>query len=404
MLDATREREAAERARAEAERQFQTSEYPRYGRATHLEVAAAHERMAETLEEFGTEPPAPTGNAFSDRRARRVWALRIKAARKRVESAQLAARSHDMGSRRPLGQPIVGCASRQRAQRNAIERERRVDERAHEAYREAQELERRASAAERNGAVFQDDPEAIEKLREKLARLERDRAALKARRVSSTLPLLNYRAESVTVVSPWRSDPMILPVVEISKAEYARLHTDHKGTRPVSWAAHRVRTMMHRTPGQAPYGGSLVVAFLTDSKAHPIPTDAPAIDTSRETSAYQLSNLSARIADVRKRIEALEAREAADAAAGGEDRVLLELPGCRVVERIDLNRYALESSGKPSREVTQECRKLGLRWWRSESVWVAWRNGAGRYAIEQAAKGYSHWYTTTHPEAISDAS
>lgn len=399
MFDATREREAANRARAEAERQYQTSEYPRYGRACHLDVAAAHEAMAETIEENGAEPPALTGNPFADRRARRVWALRIKAARKRVESAQLRARSHDMGSRRPLGQPLQGSPARRRAQANAIERERRVDDRAHEAYREAQELERRASAAERNRAVFQDDPEAIDKLRTKLARLEADRKALKSRRVSSTLPLLNYRAESISVVSPYRSEPMTLGQVECTKAEYARVHPEMKGTRPVVGAAHRVRTMVARAAGKPAYAGSLVVVFLTDSKVHAVPTDAPAIDTSTETSAYQLSNISQRIAQVRERIEALEKQEAADGAVGHVDQVLAELPGCRIVERVDLNRYAMESSWKPPREVTRRCRELGLRWWRSDGCWVAWRNGAGRRAIEEAARVYSAAWVAAHPSA-----
>jgi hypothetical protein len=46
--------------------------------------------------------------------------------------------------------------------------------------KEAETLERRAAFAEKNTAISSDDPDALPKLREKVARLEKDRATMRA--------------------------------------------------------------------------------------------------------------------------------------------------------------------------------------------------------------------------------
>src|SRR5678809_943146 len=70
------------------------------------------------------------------------------------------------------------------------------------------------------------------------------------------LPLCNYRApEGVTIENIYHRGEMIhYPQIEMTKAEYAKINVDYKGTRVVDHS-HRVRTTMQRH--------SLVCVFLT---------------------------------------------------------------------------------------------------------------------------------------------
>jgi len=96
---------------------------------------------------------------------------------------------------------------------------------------------------------------------------EQGATALLARKPKSAkaqLPLCNYRTPGgLTIENQWNRGEMIhYPQVEMTQADYAKIHTDYKGTRVVGHS-HRVRTTMQRH--------SLVCVFLTDSKVHPIP-------------------------------------------------------------------------------------------------------------------------------------
>jgi hypothetical protein len=82
------------------------------------------------------------------------------------------------------------------------------------------------------------------------------------------LPLLNYKAKSVAVKSPYLShgETLTLSFVEMTKAEYAKYHDDYKCTRIVN-GTHRVRLVMKEH--------SLWAVYLTDSKTHEIPKEEP---------------------------------------------------------------------------------------------------------------------------------
>lgn len=83
-------------------------------------------------------------------------------------------------------------------------------------------------------------------------------------------PLLNYRAPggSIRCANIYHRGEFIdYPQVEMTAAEYAKIHADYKGTRnPHGTAPHRVRICMQ--PGN---GHNLVSVFITDSKVHPVP-------------------------------------------------------------------------------------------------------------------------------------
>lgn len=86
----------------------------------------------------------------------------------------------------------------------------------------------------------------------------------KTKRTAPKLPpLLNVKAESITVKNPYRAEPMTLPVESVTAAEWAKIAPDYKCTR-VAVAGFRVRTALRR-------GNSLAAIFLTDAKEHAHP-------------------------------------------------------------------------------------------------------------------------------------
>jgi hypothetical protein len=79
----------------------------------------------------------------------------------------------------------------------------------------------------------------------------------------AALPLLNYKAESI-IASRFFYDgkSATLPIVEMTKAEFAKIPADYKSTRVID-GTHRYRVAMR--------SGGLFGVFLTDSKAHDRP-------------------------------------------------------------------------------------------------------------------------------------
>lgn len=358
-------RKSAESSRADAERHYNTSEYPRYGRAVHNDLATAIDALADWLDENGTEPTTGS-NRYESRKIARVYWLKRKALEKKVESARLAAESHDMGSRRPLGQPLVGSPARRRAQRNAIERERRKDQKAYNTHNEAVELERRARAAENNTAISSADPEAINKLKDKLKSLESTLAGYKARK-PKTPPLLNYRKpEGFKIENRYHAGQFDhYDQIEMTKAEWKRKAKDFKSTRVVD--GHRIRTAMHNEGGRN--GLTLSAVFLTDSKEHAEPAEPAELDTDTTTTTtervpvYRINNLNAEIRRVKSRIAELESRATYTAR---DERTIGDV---RVVDNLEYHKVELHFPSKPDEETRRLIKRYGFRWVRSVGCW-----------------------------------
>lgn len=109
---------------------------------------------------------------YEAKRERRVNNLR-RAAKKKAEEAQMRFDLSDsMASIIPMGQPILVGHHSENADRRYRERIHNHMRKGIDAQRQAQEYERRADAAEKNRAIFTEDPDAAEKLTDKIERLE----------------------------------------------------------------------------------------------------------------------------------------------------------------------------------------------------------------------------------------
>lgn len=119
-------------------------------------------------------------NRYEEKKAARIQRLIERARKKESESSELCLRSSEMASVIPFGQPIlVGHHSegRDRRYRNKIHN---MMDKSVEAGQEARRLLEKAEAAENNTAISSDDPEAVRKLKEKLASLEKTQELMKS--------------------------------------------------------------------------------------------------------------------------------------------------------------------------------------------------------------------------------
>jgi hypothetical protein len=119
---------------------------------------------------------------YRDRRLRRAERLRQWAEKRRQKSGAAFTRADTIASGIPLGQPIlVGHHSEKHHRRDLA----RIDTAMHagiEHQRTAASMASRADEIERQAdhAIYDDDPDAIERLRERIAELEARRERMKA--------------------------------------------------------------------------------------------------------------------------------------------------------------------------------------------------------------------------------
>ena len=118
-------------------------------------------------------------NEYEARQQAKRDRLRERAAKKRREADGLIERGSDMASVIPFGQPILVGHHSEKRDRNYRAKIDRTFERGFEVGREADRLEERAASVGKGG-ISSDDPDAVVKLKEKLAGLKKQQDYMKA--------------------------------------------------------------------------------------------------------------------------------------------------------------------------------------------------------------------------------
>ena len=106
-------------------------------------------------------------NDYEKKKQNRIDRYRELADKARAQSDDYSKQSHDMASVIPFGQPIHGAADRRYREKIGKKMEQSLA-----AAEKADYYEYKAEAAERNTAISSDDPDAIDKLTEKLEKLQ----------------------------------------------------------------------------------------------------------------------------------------------------------------------------------------------------------------------------------------
>lgn len=121
-----------------------------------------------------------TKEEYEARRQARYDRLLAATEKAEQESASNWNQAHAMASVIPFGQPILVGHYSEKRDRNYRSRIKSKSRKGYELYQKAAELRSRAESVQGNDAIFSDDPEATDKLSEKIAKLEELQAAYKA--------------------------------------------------------------------------------------------------------------------------------------------------------------------------------------------------------------------------------
>ena len=159
-------------------------------------------------------------------------------------------------------------------------------------------------------------------------RLEYERAMLEESgyapppkpKTAAALPLLNYHGP-ISYRNPYHRGEFIKGEAHhMTKAEFARINADYKGTRVSECGTHRVRTAM--------LGGSRIVAvFLTDSKQHTRPDAVRVAAKVEEESAAATIRLEAATRQLVARTTAREAAQTRNAAEKAQNEKFAAMRG-----------------------------------------------------------------------------
>ena len=119
-------------------------------------------------------------NKYEEKRQARIDRLNEAADRAEKRASDTYDSARKMSEAIPFGQPIIVGHHSEQSDRNY---RKRISDKFESAFREqgkADELRAKAEAAENNTAISSDDPEAIQKLRDKLLGLEESQEKMKA--------------------------------------------------------------------------------------------------------------------------------------------------------------------------------------------------------------------------------
>lgn len=272
---------------------------------------------------------------YEERQEERRERYRERAERARAESKARSTNAHHL-ARVMNGQPILVGHHSEKRHRRDIDRMDRNIRASIDADSKAAHYDRKADGVGRAG-ISSDDPEAVVKLREKLAEMERSRDAMK--RVNAA-----WR-KAGRPKAPGLTDGLGTAAGPEDEAKWAKLG-ELVGE---AEAARVLRTMSGDFLHRAPY-------------------------------TYALSNLGANVKRVRDRLEGLERRDEEPEAEP------IEGAGFTIREDRDENRICFEFPGKPSAEVRQVLKSQGWRWNRRLVAWTRHLNNAGRASARYVAE------------------
>jgi hypothetical protein len=266
---------------------------------------------------------------FYERRANRIEGMRAGAEKARAEGNGRIARADKMFEMMAGTPVLIGHHSEKRHRRD-IERGHNDIRKGLELRGKAAELERRADFAESDTAIYSDDPEAAERLREKIAGLRADQEYMKAANRA-------VRAAYKHGIRETGAPEDIELLIQALKKATGRDHSE-----------------------------AVARAMMT-----------PDFCGRRGFADYQLSNNNANIKRCEQRLATIEAE------ASAENKEY-EIGEARVVESVEDNRLQIFFPGKPSPELRARLKRNGFRWAPSVGAWQRHLNNAARHAVTLA--------------------
>lgn len=277
--------------------------------------------------------------AYTERLESRVDRLRSYANKLSDQGNATYNRARQMADVIPFGQPILIGHHSEKADRRYRDRIHNTYGRAFAAMERAAEIERKADRVGKNRAISSDDPAAIIKLEEKLAKLQQEQDAMK--RANAAIRKLVGRVERIQSVGHHGT------VAEINarfNAEKARVAEIHKGY------------LVHAQALAKELG-------ISEGEAAVLLT--PDILGRIGYADYELKNNGAEIRRITKRIDSFRIPRTTIA-----ENVKESVYGDIRVERsVEDNRLRIHFPGKPAPHIINLLKSRGFRWSPSNKAW-----------------------------------
>lgn len=265
-------------------------------------------------------------NAYEERRQARIERLNERAEKTRAESDRLYNAGRQALDAIPFGQPILVGHHSETRDRNYRNRAVGKIDKAISLDKQASDLERRAESAASNRAISSDDPNAPDKLRERIAELECKQERMKAtNKIIAGKPKYQSTPEKIAALAD---------LLSISEPTAANL-------------------FMPDCMGCIGHAG------------------------------WELSNNNANIRRLRQRLAEVEAAAAQREASGGAETTETEYDGFTVCEDVDMNRVQIIFPGKPDEGTRSLLKSHGFRWAPSVGAWQRQLNANGRWAAQR---------------------
>lgn len=261
---------------------------------------------------------------FEQKRQRRIERLERLAVLYKQQADQMHKSARGMAEMIPFGQPILIGHHSERRDRNYRARIMRRFEKSFELQDKAAYYARRAASAQANRTIFSDDPEAVFKLEEKAAKLEKCQETMKKANAIIRKHNLEDAAEREKCVAA------LVTACQV-KEESAR-----------RW----------------------IVADYAGRYGFP---------------SYALSNNNAEIRRCKLRIKQLQKRQERETT---ERTTETEAGAVRIVENAEENRLQLFFPGKPAEVVRSLLKSYGFRWSPFNGCWQAYLNETAKYRVE----------------------
>ncbi len=272
-------------------------------------------------------------NSYEEKQARRKE--RLEAAADRAEARSNTA--YERGDLReeksgiPLGQPILIGHHSERRHRKAIERADNAMRKAVSEQKRADELRSKAASVG-TGGISSDDPDAITKLEEKLAKLQRKQDLMKAHNL---------------ILRKWSKKG---------------LKHDSEGE--------AFNQFVEELKAVNPSINEKIARLMLEPDCHGYIGHAP----------YELTNNNAKIKSTEKRIMQLKAAQTLQTESFVVDGL------CELIFNIEENRVQFIFDGKPSAEIRQLLKSSAFRWSPTQKAWQRQLTNNARYSAKLLLK------------------
>lgn len=271
-------------------------------------------------------------NAYEIKQEEKRQRLLQRAEVARMKGQGSIARAEQRASFIPFGQPILVGHHSEGRHRSDLKKINSGFEKGLEALSQAKALEAKAESLGQHG-ISSDNPEAVSLLQVKLAKLEKLQAFMVA---ANKVVRAFYKAG-------------------VRNEEAGEL-----------WEKYLAALRQAGEPG---IGVAAAKSLLEPDYAGRI-----------GFAAYQLSNNSAQIGNVKARIKVLEAK------AELEHKEEELACGVKLVENVEANRLQLIFPGKPAPQIIAELKASGFRWAPSEGAWQRHLSNGARWAAKCVVK------------------